>query len=250
MEAAELALFMLSACLFSVMLNHPASPAHRAIETALARRVLTGIAMGATAVAIIYSPIGRRSGAHFNPAVTLTFWMLGKVETRDAIFYMAAQFAGGMLGVVAAEALIGPAVRHASVNYVVTVPGPFGAATAFAAEVAISFVLMATVLVASNGGAARYTGVFCGLLVAAFIAVEAPLSGMSMNPARTLGSAVPALHWTALWVYFTAPPLGMGLAAALYRLRRGSHRVFCAKLHHHNSQRCIFRCNWEQRSHA
>jgi aquaporin Z len=67
---------------------------------------------------------------------------------------------------------------------------------------------------------------------------------MSMNPARTLASATPAGVWTALWIYFTAPPIGMLLAAEVYLRLKGEHRVFCAKLHHHNTKRCIFRCNF------
>ena len=91
---------------------------------------------------------------------------------------------------------------------------------------------------------ARYTGLFAGALVATYIALESPISGMSMNPARTFGSAYSAHIWTALWIYFTAPPLGMLLAAELYVRLRGARRVYCAKLHHANSQRCIFRCNY------
>ena len=71
---------------------------------------------------------------------------------------------------------------------------------------------------------------------------------MSMNPARTFASALPAQIWTALWLYFTAPPLGMLLAAELYVRQYGIHKVFCAKLHHHNDKRCIFHCNWKQLS--
>jgi hypothetical protein len=87
---------------------------------------------------------------------------------------------------------------------------------------------------------AHLTGVCAGLLVALYITLEAPLSGMSMNPARTLGSAVFARDWTALWIYFVAPPLGMLAAAELYRRRRAPKAVFCAKLHHQNDRRCIF----------
>jgi aquaporin Z len=65
-----------------------------------------------------------------------------------------------------------------------------------------------------------------------------------MNAARTVGSAVYAQAWTALWVYFTAPALGMLTAAQLYVSTRGVQRVLCAKLHHENAQRCIFRCNY------
>jgi aquaporin Z len=87
---------------------------------------------------------------------------------------------------------------------------------------------------------APFTGWFAAALVALYITFEAPLSGMSMNPARTLASALFTRDWTALWVYFTAPPLGMLLAAELYVRRRGNAAVFCAKLHHRNEQRCIF----------
>jgi aquaporin Z len=83
--------------------------------------------------------------------------------------------------------------------------------------------------------------------VASYIVLEAPLSGMSLNPARTLGSAVHAREWTALWVYLAAPLLGMLAAARLYVATHGGHRVLCAKLHHDNAQRCIFRCGYGRR---
>ncbi|HNF88252.1 MAG TPA: aquaporin, partial [Thiobacillaceae bacterium] len=138
-----------------------------------------------------------------------------------------------------------PVVADPSVNYVVTVPGGSGRGVAFVAEAAMSFVLMLTVLTVSNRRHLnRYTALFAGSLVALFITLEAPLSGMSMNPARTLGSAWPAQVWTALWLYLTAPPLGMLLAAELYVRRRGVQAVLCAKLHHDNPHRCIFRCGY------
>ena len=79
-EAAELGLFMISAGLFTILLHHPSSPVLNFIPSEFTRRMLTGIAMGSTAIALVFSPLGKRSGAHFNPAVTLTFWRLGKVE--------------------------------------------------------------------------------------------------------------------------------------------------------------------------
>jgi aquaporin Z len=83
-----------------------------------------------------------------------------------------------------------------------------------------------------------------GFLVAAFISVESPFSGMSMNPARTVGSAVPSGIWTAIWVYFLGPIVAMLSAGRVYKSWRGAHRVFCAKYHHNNHRRCIFRCNY------
>ena len=82
--------------------------------------------------------------------------------------------------------------------------------------------------------------------MALYITVEAPLSGMSMNPARTFGSALPGHVWTAWWVYFTAPLIGMLLAAEFYARLKGPAAVLCAKLNHHTSKRCIFRCGFQQ----
>jgi aquaporin Z len=245
-EAAALGLFMVSACVFAVLLEHPSSPIHRAMEdAALLRRVLMGLAMGLTAVGIIHSPWGQRSGAHMNPAVTLTFLTLKKIAPWDAFFYVAFQFIGGVAGVVLASALIGPALEDSAVNFVVTTPGPGGPAVAFAAEFAISLLLMSAILWASNSARwHRFTPWLAGVLIAAFIGFEAPLSGMSMNPARTVGSAVPAGEWTAAWIYFIAPTTAMMSASVVYRVSRGAHRVFCAKLHHRNPHRCIFRCRY------
>ncbi len=245
MEAAELALFMISACCFVVLLEHPASPARHALPNPFLRRLLMGLAMGTTAVAIIFSPLGKRSGAHFNPAVTLTFWRLGKVRAADAVGYVASQFAGAAAGVAIAGLFLGSSISEPSVNYAATRPGARGLAAAFVAEFVISFILMSVILRASSHPRlGPFTGVLAGILVATFITFEAPISGMSMNPARTFGSATGAGMWNALWIYFTAPPLGMLSAAELHTRLPGAARVLCAKLHHANEQRCIFRCGY------
>jgi aquaporin Z len=247
MECWGLGLFMFLACVFGVLLDHPSSPLHQMIGNATLRRVLFGSAMGATAILNIYSPWGKRSGAHFNPATTLTFWRLGKIETSDAVFYSLSQFAGGIAGVLGAWLLVGNRVAHPNVNFVATIPGESGVAVAFIAEVVITLILISVVLRVSNTARfSRYAGLFVGALVMIFISVEAPLSGMSMNPARTFGSAVPGGVWTALWIYFVAPPIGMLLAAQGYLRLMGRHRVYCAKLHHNNHKRCIFRCNFAE----
>lgn len=245
MEAAGLGFFMLSACFFTTLLEHPGSPVRQAIDTPVLRRVLMGVAMGLTAIGIVYSRWGQRSGAHLNPSVTLTFLRLGKVARWDAVFYVAAQVLGGAAGVAVAGLALGRLLDDPAVNHAVTQPGAPGVAVAFAAEVMISFLLMTVVLAASNTARlARFTGLLAGALVAAYIAVEAPLSGMSMNPARTLASALGAHVWRALWLYFVAPPLGMLLAAEAYRRLRGPRGVICAKLHHTPRLRCIFKCGY------
>lgn len=242
-EAAGLGIFMLVACVAGTLLGHPASPILQALPDPLARRALMGAAMGLTAIGLIYSPWGRRSGAHFNPATTLTFWRLGKVAPADAAFYALAQTAGAVAGVALAAALVGPPLGAPDVRYVATLPGARGPLAAFVAESAIAFVLMSVVLRASSSARlARFTGVLAGAVVAACITVEAPLSGMSMNPARSLASALPAGTWSTLWIYVLAPPLGMLLAAELHVHRRGLGAVLCAKLQHDTTQPCIFRC--------
>jgi aquaporin Z len=246
MEALELGVFMFSACAFTVLLFHPSSPIAQTIHDGVWRRLLMGTAMGSTAIAIIFSPLGQRSGAHFNPSVTWTFFRLGKIEAWDAAFYTLFQFAGGIAGVMVASLTLGRLVAHQSVNYATTLPGPDGPIVALFAEIVISFILMSVVLtVANTKRLARWTGIFAGALVATYITIESPISGMSMNPARTLGSAVGAQVWMSLWIYFVAPPIGMLLAAEVYRRLKGWPAVTCAKLHHHNNQRCIFRCNFE-----
>ena len=238
-EGWALGTFMVSAGAITTLFEHPGSALNLALQDATLRRALIGLAMGLTAVALIYSPWGQRSGAHMNPAVTLTFWRLGKVSNWDAVFYVAAQFLGGTLGVLLVKAVLRTAFTAPPVNYVATMPGAAGVWAAFGAEFVISALLMTVVLRVSNSSRAMYTGLFAGALVAIYITLEAPLSGMSMNPARSFASAWPAGLWTNLWIYLTAPVLGMQCAAFLHLLGRKSRPVGCAKLMHSNRQRCI-----------
>jgi aquaporin Z len=245
-EASLLAVFMMSACLAVFCVEHPASPLARRVRPGWRRRVMVGILMGLTAMALIYSPAGRRSGAHMNPATTLTFFVLGRVSPPDALFYILVQFTGALTGVGLSAVLLGRAIRHPRVNFAVTRPGPGGIRTAWTAEFIISFALMLTVLVCTNDSRlAPYAGLLAALLVATYITVESPFSGMSMNPARTLGSAVHARVYTGWWVYFTAPPLAMLTAAALYTCTVGAGHVYCAKLNHGTDGPCLFRCRIE-----
>jgi len=233
-------MFMVSACLFTILFEHPNSPVRQAIESADVRRAIVGIAMGLTAITLIYSPWGKRSGAHMNPAVTLTFWGLGKTSRIDAIFYVLFQFSGGTLGVVLVELAFGSGIADPTVNYAVTMPQPQRTGVAFAAEFLISFFMMSMVLRASSSERLqKYTGIFAGILVATFIAFEAPFSGMSMNPARSFASALPANVWISFWIYLVAPIAAMQTAAVVFVSTRGRAKVACAKLQHPADQRCI-----------
>lgn len=244
-EGWGLGLFMVNACLAGAVLEYPASPVRQAIPDGTVRRALFGAIMGLTIISIVYSPWGKRSGAHINPAFTLTFLRLGKIAPADAAFYVLAQFAGGLLGVLLAGWLLPIPVRHPKVNYEVTVPGPGGSLVAVGAEAVISFGLMLTVLVVSNlPRLAPRLGLMMGALIALYITFEGPLSGMSMNPARTFASALPAHLWTAGWIYFLVPPPAMLLAAELYR--RWAEPKACAKMCHAGGGRCLF-CEYQSR---
>jgi len=245
MEAWGLGMFMISAGLVVALLEYPGSPLHQMLPNADLRRVLVGLAMGLTAVGIIYSPWGQRSGAQINPAVTLTFLRLGKIAPLDALFYILAQFIGGVLGIWLMLLLLGEVFSLPPVDHVVTIPGPQGPAAAFAAEFLISLGLMLMVLSFMNSERlSRFTGLAAGILVAIYIILESPLSGMSMNPARTFASAAPSGLWDHIWIYFTAPVLGMLTAVELYRLLRRDTRRMCAKLDHPDHVRCIH-CGYE-----
>ncbi|MDF5726908.1 MAG: aquaporin [Rhizonema sp. PD38] len=242
MEAAELGLFMIVASVATTILEYPLSPLYQAIPNSFVRLVLIGITMGATAIALIYSPWGKQSGAHFNPAVTLTFLRLGKMQKWDAIFYIVFQFIGGWIGLLLAAQLIRLPFTRPPINYIVTVPGASGIWFAFVGEFIIAFIQMSVVLYISNTRKlAPYTGVFAGCLVTTYVIVESPLSGFGMNPARTFASALPANIWPGIWLYFVAPITGMLLASEVYGLLRGFHRIKCAKLvhFHHIGNRCI-----------
>jgi aquaporin Z len=243
MEAFGLGIFMVSACVFGVLLFHPDSLLAR--FDPIIRNILMGIAMGSTAIVIFKSRWGKRSGGHINPVVTATFYRLGKISGVDAIFYGLGQFAGGVLGVLVAWLILGDRLGESEVNFVATIPGTWGIAAAFAGEFVIAFVMMSMVLNVSNHHEFnQLTPWLAGLLVAFYITFESPISGMSMNPARTFGSALIANTWTGWWIYFIAPLLAMLSAAELFVRTKGLKRVLCAKFDHSGTARCIFNCRF------
>jgi len=237
MEAA-ISLYLFFTCLFATLFQHPNSPIHEMMPSALVRRGLMGIAVAATVVVIALTPWGKQSGGHINPAMTFTFYRLGKVEFWDAVFYGVAQFGGAAAGVAIATYLLHGAPGNETARYAATLLGKCGSGVAFVAEATISFSLMLTVLFVSNHGLfARYTPYFIGALYALFITFETPLSGMSMNPARTFGPALQTRHWHAVWVYFLGPTLGMLVASEVFLWARKGIGPYCAKLHHANGKR-------------
>lgn len=235
-----LGLFMVSVGVFASLLYAPASPIRAWLPEGLGLRALMGAAMGLTAVALIYSPLGAFSGAQMNPAVTIAFLRLGRIRPMDAAGYVLAQVCGGVLGVVIAAALMRGMFTEPPVAYAVTRPGPWGAAAAWGAEFLMAAGMMTTVLIVSNTKRlARFTGAIAGCVVASYITIEAPVSGMCLNPARYLASAVPAWDLSGLWLYLSAPVLGMLTGAEVVRRVRGRNAVHCCKLNHEHKGTCV-----------
>jgi len=243
LDGALLGLFMVSACASVALLEHPASPLRALMPSELLRRAWVGLAMGLTALALIYSPWGKRTGALMNPAMTLCFLRLKKLEPSAALGYMVAQLVGGTLGVLACAFALGGFVSHPAVHFVVTEPGAHGEGVAWLGEFAMAFVMLSVVVSVNRvPRLAPFTGFFAAALVALYITFEAPLSGMSLNPARTFASAVVASSWRGFWIYLTAPVLGMLAAVEVDLFRRG-HRKPCGKLTHDRSMVCFVRCD-------
>lgn len=219
-EGTLLAAFMVSASAFTILVEHPRGLLSDVFTDPVARRSIEGLAMAITAAVLIYSRWGARSGAHMNPGMTLALARFRPMRRRDVMGYIVGQFAGGLAGMACAFLLFGSSLSHPSVNWIATRPGDFGIAAAFIAEGAMTLLMMSVVLQLSNSPRwAPRTGVVTAILLAAFITFEAPLSGVSLNPARTLGPALFSQDFTALWIYFVAPPAGMALAAAAYAHR-------------------------------
>jgi aquaporin Z len=216
----------------------PGSPVP-VVPNPMLRRLITGIIFAAGATVVVYSPLGQRSGGHINPAVTLAFWRAGKVPTRDAVAYVIAQFGGALAGAFAA----GLAFRELTpaVQYAATTPGEgYSTIAALVAETVITFLLVFTIFVCVNKPRiAPRTGIIAGTLVALLVMIEAPVSGTSLNPARTLAPAILVPLYRDVWIYVAGPCLGALIAVAAYVQQWGSTTV-CAKLYHTEKYPCPF----------
>ena len=220
-EAAGLAGFVLCAGGLATLLEYPGSPVNQAIGSPSLRHLALGAAMAVFVTTLVYSPWGKRTGAHINPAVTWSFYRLGRIGGWDALFYTIFQFAGALLAPLLLLWVIGAPFGHERIRYGTTQPGLPGEWVALAAEFAISFVMMLVLLFALGSQRwAKRSGLLIAALIGLYIAVETPLSGMSLNPARSFGAALLAGQWHGIWLYFAAPPLAMLLATELYRRAR------------------------------
>jgi aquaporin Z len=230
--------------LSALTLCFSASPFADWLGDAVFRRLCTGIAFVAAAAVVTYSPLGRRSGGHFNPAVTIGFSSLGQLRWWGATLYASCQITGAIIGTGLALALWGKSIRTLHLGD--TIPGQWGDLAAFGAETLGTFLLVILIFhCVDRPRVMRFTPIIAGLLVATLVVIEAPFSGTSLNPARSLGPALVGTTFTSLWIYLLAPPLGALLAALVFARTRGS--VPCAKLVHTGDVVCNFRhCAYRQ----
>jgi aquaporin Z len=237
LEAAFLALFLLCAGIASAW----SQGADGSVAELVARRVAAGLVAGLVLIAIIYSPWGRRSGSHLNPAITLAYTRLGKIGRWDALFYLLAQVSGALAAIwlLRSGALLPGLPR----SVLAASTAPSNEWTAYLTEFVLSATAMLMILFTSNHASwFRWTGLVYGLLVMLVVACAAPLAGFGMNVARLLAVDISGDTAATQWLNLLPPLLGMQLAVEAYRLFTGRTQVLCAKLAHNTHGRCIFRC--------
>jgi aquaporin Z len=209
----------------------PGNPVQSAIPSLTTRLLFTGLILGGCGLAVTVSPLGRRSGAHLNPAVSLAFWLRGHMQRLDLAGYVAAQVCGAVAGTAAAFAIWGHSAQ--ALNLGATKPGagisPGGAA---AIEIAMTFTLVLGILLAvSFERSARWTPLVAWSTVAVCVWRCGALTGASLNPARSIAPALLAPYTTDLWAYLVGPLAGSTLAVACYAGFKGLNTRTAKILH-------------------
>lgn len=228
--------------LSAVVLNFGTdSPVATLVPNTSLRLLLTGLLFAGSGSLVAVSPLGRLSGAHINPSVSLAFWAHGKLSTHDLLGYVVAQFVGATAGAKLLAAVWGQ--RATSVHDGMTIPGAgYPLWVVFVAEVSMTGLLVLAIFIfVSSHRLMHWTPLLVWLLVATMVWLEAPISGTSLNPARSFGPAFVSSRWTDQWLYFCAPPLGALVAVAAFRsLAAETRDVLTGKLFHVPHYRSIF----------
>lgn len=237
---AFLVFIALSAVTFNL---GPGSPLATMLPSSSARRLVTGLILAAGGPLVAVSPLGKLSGAHLNPALSLAFWLQGKMHPHDLAGYLTSQLLGAVLGAGVAVLLWrGWAAR---VRNGITTPGMgYSIWSVLLIEMGLTCLLvLAIFLFLSSHRLLHWTPLMTWLLIMFIYWLAAPISGSSLNPARSFGPALVSWFWRDQWIYYLASPIGALLAVGLFRLlsRVGIHDVLTAKLFHVPRYRCIFR---------
>jgi aquaporin Z len=210
------------------------SPAASAVPDEDLRRLITGFLFGTIGASIALSPVGKVSGAHINPVVTLGFWLVGRLEARVAAGYVLAQLGGAVAGAVP---LLAWGAMGRSVAFGATLPGAGHAtSTVLLGEMVTTFAMISGLCVfLAFRGLRRFTPGLFPPLYAFMVWAEAPISGTSTNPARSLGPSLVSGQWDGWWIFWIGP-LG-GMLLALLACNTLAQRIEVAKLYHFDSDR-------------
>ena len=233
-ELAGTASLLLAGLSLVILMFGAGSPFGRALPNDWSRRMVTGFLFGTVGALIALSPVGKESGAHINPAVTLAFWLMGKLDSRIALGYVIAQLAGGILGCLP---LLAWGSMGRSVAFGATVPGEgYTTQTVVIGEAITTFALIAGLCVFLGFRKLRpFTPAMIPFLYALMVPLEAPVSGTSTNPARSLGPAIISGQWQGWWIYWVGPLIGTFLAILACSFL--ARRIEVAKLYHFESDR-------------
>ena len=233
-EAAGTALLVLGGLSVVIFMFGAGSPMERLLPSVDLRRTLTGFLFGCIGGSIALSQVGKVSGAHINPAVTLGFWLMQKLDARTTLGYMCAQLAGAALGSLP---LLAWGAMGRSVDFGATVPGEgYTTMDALLGEMVTTFALVAGLCIFIGfRELRRFTPFLMPPLYAVMVPLEAALSGTSTNPARTFGPALISGRWDGWWIYWVGPLAGM--VAAIVVCSSLARRIEVAKLYHFESDR-------------
>jgi aquaporin Z len=237
------ALLLLGGLSIVIIMFGTGSPLGQLIPNVKLRQVITGFLFGSIGASIALSPIGKVSGAHINPAVTMVFLLFRKIEPRLAITYILAQLTGAIIGCLPLL-LWGDMGR--SVMFGATVPGEgYSIYTVLTGEIITTFALVSLLVIFIGFRNLRqFTPFMIPFLYAIMVPLEAAISGTSTNPARTLGPAVISGEWAGWWIYWIGPLAGAFLASLACSLL--AKRITIAKLYYfdsHNEGDALLRRN-------
>jgi aquaporin Z len=227
------ALLLLVALSIVIFMFGTGSPMEQLIPAVKVRQAITGFLFGSIGASIALSPIGKVSGAHINPAVTMVFWLFRKIEGRLAVTYILAQLTGAIIGCL--PLLIWGQMGR-SVAFGATLPGEgYSVLSVLLGEVIVTFTMVLLLILFIGFKRIRvYTPAIFPVLFAIMVPLEAAISGTSANPARSLGPAIISSHWEGWWIYWIGP-----LAGALLASLAGSafaKRITIAKLYYFDSE--------------
>lgn len=232
-EFAGTALLLMAGLSLVIFMFGSGSPVALLIPGIRVRQIITGFLFGSIGASIALSPIGKVSGAHINPAVTMVFWLFKKIESRLAVTYVLAQLAGAVVGCLPLL-LWGQMGR--SVDFGATMPGAgYSTGVALLGEVITTFTMVSLLVVFIGFRKIRaYTPAIFPILYGIMVPLEAAISGTGTNPARSLGPAVISGQWQDGWIYWIGPLAGALLASLACSFL--AKRITIAKLYHFDSE--------------